>query len=65
MLTHCRPRSLLGAVALYGSAALAAQSTLAANKDDADFDVLDYIDPLIGTANGGHVFAGSTLPYGL
>ncbi|KKK15194.1 alpha-1,2-mannosidase, putative subfamily [Aspergillus rambellii] len=31
----------------------------------ADFDVLDYIDPFIGTANGGHSFAGATLPFGM
>ncbi|KAJ6036369.1 secreted glycosidase [Penicillium herquei] len=30
-----------------------------------DYDVLQYIDPLIGTANGGNVFAGATLPYGM
>lgn len=28
-------------------------------------DVLSYVDPLIGTINGGNVFAGATLPYGL
>lgn len=28
-------------------------------------DILQYIDPLIGTANGGHVFAGATLPFGM
>ncbi|OJJ45543.1 hypothetical protein ASPZODRAFT_16995 [Penicilliopsis zonata CBS 506.65] len=28
-------------------------------------DVLDYVDPLIGTANGGHVFPGATLPFGM
>lgn len=27
--------------------------------------VLRYIDPLIGTTNGGHVFPGATLPYGM
>ncbi|KAL3298756.1 glycosyl hydrolase family 92 [Colletotrichum asianum] len=27
--------------------------------------VLRYIDPLIGTVNGGHVFPGATLPYGM
>lgn len=27
-------------------------------------DVLDWIDPLIGSRNGGNVFAGATLPYG-
>ncbi|KAM0816939.1 putative Secreted glycosidase [Seiridium cardinale] len=28
-------------------------------------DILRYIDPLIGTVNGGHVFPGATLPYGM
>ncbi|KAH5577723.1 hypothetical protein HBI26_135100 [Parastagonospora nodorum] len=28
-------------------------------------DVLSYVDPLIGSANGGNVFAGATLPYGM
>ncbi|KAL4895362.1 glycosyl hydrolase family 92-domain-containing protein [Aspergillus ambiguus] len=28
-------------------------------------DVLDFVDPLIGTANGGHSFAGATLPFGM
>ncbi|KAI1389855.1 glycoside hydrolase family 92 protein [Hypoxylon trugodes] len=25
----------------------------------------DFVDPLIGTINGGHVFAGATLPFGM
>lgn len=29
-----------------------------------DVDILKYVSPLIGTANGGHVFPGATLPYG-
>jgi putative alpha-1,2-mannosidase len=33
--------------------------------DAADFDPLQYVDQLIGTRNGGNVFAGATLPYGL
>ncbi|CAI6297492.1 unnamed protein product [Periconia digitata] len=28
-------------------------------------DILDYVDPLIGTINGGHVFAGASLPFGM
>ncbi|PNY25552.1 Glycoside hydrolase family 92 protein [Tolypocladium capitatum] len=28
-------------------------------------DPLRFVDPLIGSANGGNVFAGATLPYGL
>ncbi|KAI9743634.1 MAG: hypothetical protein M1818_002950 [Claussenomyces sp. TS43310] len=31
----------------------------------ADGDVFNYINPLIGTSNGGHVFAGATLPFGM
>lgn len=31
----------------------------------AEFDPLQYVDQLIGTQNGGNVFAGATLPYGL
>ncbi|PHH78490.1 hypothetical protein CDD80_6758 [Ophiocordyceps camponoti-rufipedis] len=30
-----------------------------------DFDALDLVDPLIGTVNGGNVFAGATVPYGM
>lgn len=29
------------------------------------FDPLTYVDPLIGSSNGGNVFAGATLPYGM
>ncbi|EED21157.1 alpha-1,2-mannosidase, putative subfamily [Talaromyces stipitatus ATCC 10500] len=32
---------------------------------NSEFNVLDYVDPLIGTANGGHVFAGASLPFGM
>ncbi|GAO18295.1 hypothetical protein UVI_02023290 [Ustilaginoidea virens] len=28
-------------------------------------DLLSYVDPLIGSVNGGNVFPGATLPYGL
>ncbi|KAI1132872.1 alpha-1,2-mannosidase-like protein [Nemania abortiva] len=28
-------------------------------------DILQFVDPLIGTVNGGHVFPGATLPYGM
>jgi putative alpha-1,2-mannosidase len=27
--------------------------------------ILELVDPLIGTANGGHVFAGATLPFSM
>ncbi|RDW93998.1 uncharacterized protein DSM5745_01320 [Aspergillus mulundensis] len=32
---------------------------------DQDFDPLTYIDPLIGSTNGGNVFAGASLPYSI
>lgn len=28
-------------------------------------DLLRYVDPMVGTANGGHVFPGATMPYGM
>ncbi|ORY68348.1 glycoside hydrolase family 92 protein [Pseudomassariella vexata] len=31
----------------------------------AEFDALSYVDSLIGTTNGGNVFAGASLPYGM
>ncbi|KAF2087807.1 glycoside hydrolase family 92 protein [Saccharata proteae CBS 121410] len=36
-----------------------------AESANATFDVLRYVDPLIGTVNGGHVFPGATLPFGM
>jgi putative alpha-1,2-mannosidase len=42
---------------------LAARTVLLAAA--AEVDILSFIDPLIGTTNGGNVFAGATLPYGL
>jgi putative alpha-1,2-mannosidase len=28
-------------------------------------NILDFVDPLIGTVNGGHVFPGATLPFAM
>lgn len=28
-------------------------------------DILGYVDPLIGTLNGGHVFPGASLPFSM
>ncbi|KAF2083680.1 glycoside hydrolase family 92 protein [Saccharata proteae CBS 121410] len=36
-----------------------------ASAQNSSFDVLDYVNPLIGSDNGGNVFAGATLPYGM
>ncbi len=46
-------------------AALAAILTAQYAFAQSGSDVLPFIDPLIGTANGGHVFAGATLPFGM
>lgn len=42
-----------------------AVSTFEHARQNPALDVLDYVDPLIGSRNGGNVFAGATLPYGL
>ncbi|KAI9711856.1 MAG: hypothetical protein M1820_002001 [Bogoriella megaspora] len=42
-------------VLAFGSLALAANNS----------DVLQYVNPLVGTDNGGNAFAGATLPYGM
>ncbi|PYH92293.1 alpha-1,2-mannosidase [Aspergillus ellipticus CBS 707.79] len=34
-------------------------------NSSSSFDVLDYVDTFIGTSNGGHSFAGATLPFGM
>ncbi|KAM7195311.1 glycoside hydrolase [Naviculisporaceae sp. PSN 640] len=36
-----------------------------ARLDLQTFDPLEYVDPLIGASNGGNVFAGASLPYGM
>ncbi|KAG4025189.1 hypothetical protein MFRU_064g00260 [Monilinia fructicola] len=38
---------------------------LGSQAQKTDFDVFKYIDPFIGTAKGGHVFPGATLPFGM
>jgi len=45
---------------LQGILGLLLASAATAKKDD-----LAYVDPLIGSTNGGNVFAGASLPYGL
>ncbi|KAH7156581.1 alpha-1,2-mannosidase, putative subfamily [Dactylonectria macrodidyma] len=34
-------------------------------QEDSEQDVIDYVWPLIGTAGGGNVFPGATLPFGM
>lgn len=37
----------------------------AASVSNSSFDPLDWVDPLIGSSNGGNVFPGASLPYGM
>ncbi|KAL4998482.1 glycosyl hydrolase family 92-domain-containing protein [Aspergillus recurvatus] len=61
-------RRTTSAIGVTIAAGLLLCSSTSARKDrseQTDFDVLDFIDPFIGTANGGHSFAGATLPFGM
>jgi hypothetical protein len=49
-------------VLAHGQIALSAAAYARSNGSS---DVLDWIDPLIGSKSGGNVFAGATLPYGM
>ncbi|KAF2178140.1 glycoside hydrolase family 92 protein [Zopfia rhizophila CBS 207.26] len=44
--------------------AILSQASEFAKRAD-DFDVFEWIDPLIGSKSGGNVFTGATLPYGM
>ncbi|QSZ33880.1 hypothetical protein DSL72_005454 [Monilinia vaccinii-corymbosi] len=35
------------------------------NTNPSSYDVLDYVDQLIGSRNGGNIFPGATVPYGM
>jgi putative alpha-1,2-mannosidase len=48
----------------FASIALLAFSVSPANAQNAT-NILDLVDPLIGTINGGHVFAGASLPFSM
>lgn len=37
----------------------------AVSQNASSVEPLQYVDPLIGTINGGHVFPGATLPFGM
>ena len=44
---------------------LLVEGTTPAFGQNTSTDFFRYIDPLIGTTNGGHVFPGATLPFGM
>lgn len=43
----------------------AAVSSAQVASNPPGFDPLSYVNQLIGTNNGGNVFAGASLPYGM
>ena len=47
---------------LKASAALLLIALTAVNSQKTPYD---YVNPLIGTVNGGHVFPGASLPFGM
>jgi predicted alpha-1,2-mannosidase len=51
-------------VSLASFVTLLSSSTSVANAQNAT-SILDFVDPLIGTINGGHVFAGASLPFSM
>ncbi|TVY80923.1 putative secreted glycosidase [Lachnellula suecica] len=44
---------------------LLVQSALARNATNSTYDPLQYVNQLIGSSNGGNVFPGATIPYGM
>jgi putative alpha-1,2-mannosidase len=54
------PAIKLALLAQYALAFLAQEAAAQSGSN-----ILQFVDPLIGTANGGHVFAGATLPFGM
>lgn len=44
---------------------LLVDGTVPVRGQNTSTDFLQYVDPLIGTINGGHVFPGATLPFGM
>ncbi|KAF7927496.1 uncharacterized protein EAE98_005878 [Botrytis deweyae] len=64
---NMKPKKYLEAsiALLLSSPAIAQWSTINTTLTSSTFDPLQYVNQLIGTDNGGNVFAGATLPYGM
>jgi predicted alpha-1,2-mannosidase len=60
-----RPVSLLLAAALAAGGSTPALAASAAPPPDLVRDPTPYVDPLIGTKNGGNVFPGAVVPFGM
>ena len=54
--------SALSCLLLVNSALASLTKTIAKRAPE---NVLDFVDPLIGSNSGGNVFAGASLPYGM
>ncbi|MFF9281775.1 GH92 family glycosyl hydrolase [Streptomyces griseosporeus] len=60
-----RPVSLLLAAALAAGGATPAVAATAAGPPRLVADPTAYVDPLVGTRNGGNVFPGAVIPFGM
>ncbi|MEU1040473.1 GH92 family glycosyl hydrolase [Streptomyces sp. NPDC005907] len=60
-----RPSSVLLAVVLTAGGATPALAAPASGPPDLVRDPTAYVDPLIGTRNGGNVFPGAVVPFGM
>ena len=49
----------------FASIALLLSSSISPTNAQNATNILDFVDPLIGTINGGHVFAGASLPFSM
>ncbi|KAI9651379.1 hypothetical protein NHQ30_001421 [Ciborinia camelliae] len=60
-------KSFGASIVLFLSSPVVAQwaTTNTTSTNSSTFDPLQYVNQLIGTDNGGNVFAGATLPYGM
>ena len=50
---------------LFGLAGVVLAAWVQYGATQSGSNILDFVDPLIGTSMGGHVFAGATLPFGM
>ncbi|EFQ36308.1 glycosyl hydrolase family 92 [Colletotrichum graminicola] len=64
-LQHAASEAVHAASNWVSSSAISDLTNSASVVAEEDFDALRYVDPLIGSDNGGNVFAGATLPYGM
>jgi len=61
-MARSRLRPLTSLALALASTAIALPSS---NAQHNATNILSFVDPLIGTINGGHVFAGASLPFSM